>query len=73
MQVETEKEFETSPAIHRPGEGPSLAAAVEEAGYTAPLIANPIAAVDTGAAAQPGPWDDESPLDAAILRGLVHP
>jgi hypothetical protein len=72
MQVKTEKDIEISSAIPRPGQGPGLAAAVEELGYTAPLIANPIAAAD-GTAPQPRPWEDESPLDAAILRGLVHP
>jgi hypothetical protein len=72
MQGTTITGSSNSSAIRREGEAPGLAAAVEEVGYSEPLIAHAAPGLDD-AAPRPGPWEVESPLDAAILRGLVHP
>jgi hypothetical protein len=71
MQGATRTGSSNSSAIRRDGEAPSLAAAVEEVGYSEPLIAHAASGHDE-AVRRPGPWDVET-LDAAILRGLVHP
>lgn len=56
----------------RDGEAPGLEAALEEVGYSEPLIAHAAPEHDEEVR-RPGPWEVETPLDAAILRGLVHP
>jgi hypothetical protein len=59
------------------GEAPGLAAALEEVAHSEPLIAHPVGVEQEDAADEagrrPGPWETETPLDATILRGLVHP
>jgi hypothetical protein len=71
MERRTEAESGRRAAIGA-GEAPGIAAAVEEVGYREPLIALATPEPDD-ALRRPGPWEVETPVDGAILRGLVHP